>query len=87
MLMYSLIGLCLVLLGISGLQFMYMFYIERVFNERRNYLKSLEAKYADVKERLAVAERRVSEQNELLETAYPDLGIEDELWADVIGDR
>jgi hypothetical protein len=87
MLMYSLIGLSLVLLGICGLQFMYMFYIERVFNERKCYLKSLEAKNRDLQARLAAAERRVAEQNDLLESAYPGAGIEDEVWADVIGDR
>lgn len=87
MLLYSLIGLSLVLLGVCGLQFMYMFYIERVFNERKNYLRTLEGKNRDLRERLAAAERRVAEQHELLQSTYPDIDKEDEIWADVIWDR
>ncbi len=87
MLMYFLIGLSLVLVGIVGLQFSYMFYVDRMYRERRSYLRSLEKKYARLKDRLAAAEQRVAEQNELLETMYPDLGKEDEVWADVIEER
>jgi hypothetical protein len=87
MLLYSLIGLSLVLLGVCGLQFMYMFYIERVFNERKNYLRTLEGKNRDLQDRLAAAERRVAEQSELLGSAHSNSSIEDEIWADVIWDR
>ncbi len=87
MLMYFLIGLSLVLLGIVGLQFSYMFYVDRMYRERREYLRKLEKKHARVTDRLAAAERRVAEQNELLETVYPDLDREDEVWADVIEER
>ncbi|MEQ1606131.1 MAG: hypothetical protein ABL999_14815 [Pyrinomonadaceae bacterium] len=84
MLMYFLIGLSLVLVGIVGLQFSYMFWVERLYKERRTYLRQLEAKYARQSQRLAEAERRLAEQKELLETAYPAFGKEDEVWADVI---
>ena len=84
MLMYALIGLSLVLTGIAGLQFTYMFYIERVYRERRNYIRTLERRYERLAERLAAAERRVDEQNELLETMQPGLSTSDEAWADVI---
>jgi hypothetical protein len=87
MLLYSLIGLSLVLLGVCGLQFMYMFYVERVFNERKNYLRTLEGKNRDLQDRLAAAERRVAEQSELLGSAHSNSSIEDEIWADVIWDR
>ncbi len=87
MLMYFLIGLSLVLVGIVGLQFSYMFWVERMYRERRTYLRELENKYARQTERLAAAERRIAEQNDLLETAYPELGKEDEVWADVIEER
>ena len=85
MLMYVLIGLCLVLLGIAGLQFSYLAYADRMDRERRKYLKTLETKYADLSARLAEAERQVTEQNELLEQLSP--GITEESWADVIEDR
>ena len=84
MLMYALIGLSLVLTGIAGLQFTYMFYIERVYRERQKYIRTLERRYARLSERLAAAERRVDEQNALLETIQPGLSTADEAWADVI---
>lgn len=84
MLMYALIGLSLVLVGIVGLQFTYLFWIDRVYRERRKYLKDLENRYADLNSRLRSAERQVAEQAELLKT----LGYkETETWADVIEER
>jgi hypothetical protein len=85
--MYALIGLSLVLTGIVGLQFTYLFYVDRIFRERKKYLRSLEQRYAQIAERLESAELRIAEQNDLLETVYPQLGVDDEAWADVIEDR
>lgn len=87
MLMYSLIGLSLVLLGIVGLQFSYLFYVDRIYRERKMYLRALERKHARLSERLDAAERRIVEQNDLLADIYPELGREEEVWADVIEDR
>ena len=84
MLMYFLIGLSLVLLGIVGLQFTYMFWVERMYKERRSYLRDLERKYARINQRLIAAERRLSHENELIDTTYSDFGKEDEIWEDVI---
>lgn len=84
MLMYALIGLSLVLVGIVGLQFTYLFWIDRIYRERRTYLKDLENRYADLGSRLRSAELRIEEQAELLTT----LGYrETETWADVIEER
>ena len=84
MLMYALIGLSLVLVGIVGLQFTYLYWIDRVYRERRKYLKDLENRYADLNSRLRSAELRMAEQAEFLET----LGYkETETWADVIEER
>ena len=83
--MYALIGLSLVLLGVAGLQFTYMFYIDRVYRERRKYLQALEQKCAGLTEKLNNAELRIAEQDRMLAT----LGTQpkdDEVWADVIGD-
>ncbi|HTH50554.1 MAG TPA: hypothetical protein VL501_01390 [Pyrinomonadaceae bacterium] len=85
MLMYFLIGLCLVLVGIAGLQFTYLAYADRLDGERRKYLKALEHKYSELAAKLADAEQKVAEQQELLDAAYPEL--KEESWADVIEDR
>ena len=87
MLMYALIGLSLVLTGIVGLQFTYLFYVDRIFRERKKHTKSLEQKCRNLNDRLEAAERRVAEQNDLFESMYPELAKEDEAWADVIEDR
>ncbi len=84
MLMYALIGLSLVLVGIVGLQFTYLFWIDRIYRERRTYLKDLENRSADLNSRLRSTERKVAEQAELLNT----LGYkETETWADLIEER
>ena len=85
MFMYFLIGLCLVLVGVAGLQFTYLFYIDRLNHERRKYLKLLEHKCSNLAARLELAEQRIAEQDELLETVYHKK--EDEAWADVIEER
>ena len=87
MLVYALIGLSLVLTGIAGLQFTYMFYVERVYRERQAYLRELEQRYARIVERLDTAERRVAEQDDLLDGIYLNAGKADEAWADVIDER
>ena len=79
MLMYALIGLLLVLVGIAGLQFTYLFYVNRLYGERRKYLQHLEDKCANLARRLESAERRVAEQKKLIK--------DDEVWADVIEER
>lgn len=85
--MYALIGLSLVLVGIVGLQFSYLFYVDRIFRERKKHTRSLEHRCIHLTERLEAAERRVAEQSDLLEAMHPELGKEDEAWADVIEDR
>lgn len=82
MLMYLLIGLCLVLVGVAGLQFTYLFYVDRLNRERRKYLRELEHKCSDLAARLVQAEHRITEQDEMLETVNAKKG--DEVWADVI---
>lgn len=87
MFLIVLIGLSLVLLGIVGLQFTYMFYLDRLHLERKKHLHGLERKCGQLSERLKLAEDRLAEQDRLLETAYPGLRKDDEVWADVIEDR
>ena len=87
MLMYFLIGLSLVLVGIAGLQFAYLFYVDRLYRERRKYLHDLEFRHAQLALRLEAAERRLAEPEDLLDAIYPDLGKRDEAWAEVIDER
>ena len=82
-----LIGLSLVLVGIVGLQFSCLFYVDTLYRERKAYLQSLEQKYTRLTERLAEAECRVAEQDELLETLRPELAGSEDAWAEVIDER
>lgn len=83
MLYYFLIGLSFVLLGIVGLQFTYMFYLDRMHIERKKYLQDLEHRHADLERKLSQAETRIAE----IEATYPELKREDESWAEVIDER
>jgi hypothetical protein len=87
MLMYVLIGLSLVLVGIAGLQFTYLYWADRLDAERKKYLHDLEEKYKRTLSQLEFAERRIAEQDALLDAVYSDLENEDEAWADLIEER
>lgn len=84
MLFYVLIGISFVLLGVAGLQFTYMFYLDRLHTERKKYLRELEARNAKLTTLLADAKTRIAEQDRLLEAAYPGMRKNDEVWAEVI---
>ena len=83
MLMYALIGISLVLLGVAGLQFTYMFYIDRVYRERKKYMQELQQNCLRLEEKLKKAEQRLTEQDAILSALSER---DDEAWADVIGD-
>ena len=85
MLLYALICLSLALLGIAGLQFTYLFYLDRVDKERKKLIHTLEADCRRLSSRLADAEAKVAEQDLLLNKLFIDSG--DEVWADIIEDR
>lgn len=87
MLMYALIGLSLVLVGIVGLQFFYLFYVDRIYGERRRYLQALEKKHARLLQRLKETELRVAEQDRLLGILHSETDPSDDAWAEVIEDR
>ena len=87
MLMYVLIGLCLVLTGIAGLQFTYMFWVERLYAERRRHIRDLEHKCRDLSNRLNSAESRIADASSRLEVFGLKSAAEDEVWADLIEDR
>jgi hypothetical protein len=87
MLMFALIGLCLVLVGVAGLEFTYLFYVERMYRERQKHLAALQRKCAQLADELDNAESRIKAQSELIASMYPGFSAEEEAWADVIEDR
>jgi hypothetical protein len=86
MLVYVLIGLCLSLAGVAGLQLMYMFYIDRLDRERKKRVHELEVEYKRLSARLAEAESELEVKNEMLATAFPEYE-DEEAWADLIDER
>ncbi|PYT00462.1 MAG: hypothetical protein DMF63_07800 [Acidobacteria bacterium] len=86
MLLYVLIGLCLSLAGVAGLQLMYMFYIDRIDKERKKRVHQLEVEYKRLASRLAEAESELESKNEMLAAAFPE-NEDEEAWADLIDER
>jgi hypothetical protein len=84
--LYVLIGLCLSLAGVAGLQLMYMFYLDRIDKERKKRLHALEIECRRLSSRLSEAERDLKAKTDLLAVAYPEFE-DEEAWADVIYER
>jgi len=84
MLLYVLIGLCLSLAGVAGLQFMYMFYLDRLDRERKKRLHELEQRCKNLAGRLSDAEIKIAKQNELIAALEVYSGHDEEIWADVL---
>ena len=88
MLQYVLICLSLALAGVAGLQFMYMFYMERMDQERRKRIQHLERECRYLRGDLLEADAKLAEKEETISTLTQKLDeVEDEAWADVIDDR
>jgi len=85
MLMYALIGLCLVLIGVVGLQFSYLFYADRLQSERRRHLIRLEHQCEQLSAELDAANRTIEDQAARLDSYETET--DDEAWADVIEER
>ena len=86
MLMYVLIGLSLVLTGVAGLQFTYLFYVDRVLRDRKSHLRQIESERRALAYELEAANKLIAEQKALIDEAYPAIGREED-WADVIEER
>jgi len=87
MFVFALIGLCLVLLGIAGLEFTYLYYVERMYRERQKHVQALEGKCHRLVDKLDAAEARIKEQRELIASMGLEISANEESWADVIEDR
>lgn len=84
--LYVLIGLSLSLLGVAGLQFFYLIYLERIDGEQKKRIRELERHCKTLSTRVSEAEQKISDQNNLLENFFDEFE-EEEIWADVIEDR
>ena len=86
MLLYVLIGLCLSLAGVAGLQLMYMFYLDRIDRERKKRVHELEIECRRLSARLTEVESEIKIKDGMLAVAYPEFE-DEEAWADVIDER
>ncbi len=86
MLMSFLIGLLFVLIGTTGLQFFYLFYVDRLNRERRNYIKSLERRNRVLTAELGMASSKLAEREKMLVTANLMNDVSEEIWDEVIED-
>lgn len=82
---YALIGLSLTLVGVAGLQFLYLFYLGRVDEQRKRHIHDLEIQCKRLAARLSDAEDHIAEQDELLAKFAETT--DDEVWADIIEER
>lgn len=85
MMTYILIGLSLSLVGVTGLQFFYLLYLERINREQKKRIYELERHSRYVSKRLGEAEKQIDDQNEILKSVFDES--EEIVWADVIEDR
>lgn len=86
MLLYVLIGLCLSLAGVAGLQLMYMFYLDRLDKERKKRLHDLEIECRRLSSRLTEAESEIKAKDDMLAVGDPEFE-DEEAWADLIDER
>jgi len=82
---YVLICLCLALIGVVGMQMLYMTYFDRMDKERKKYIRVLEKRCSALTSRLESAEIKIHEQELLFDSL--EFESDDEVWADVIDDR
>lgn len=81
---YVLICISLTFVGIAGMQFLYLAYLERVEWEHKNKIKELERHCKYLKNRLQDTESKLVEQSKMIESFSQN---EEEVWADVIGEK
>lgn len=84
LLTYCLIGALFVLLGITGLMFTYMFYVERLYRERARHNKMLERRNARLRRQLDEADDIITELRAVMADHGIGAEIENEVWADII---
>ncbi len=84
MLDYVLIGLCLSLVGVAGLQLLYLFYLDRIDRERQKRIVELEHRCLELSTRLASARARIEQQDEIIDNLELSRHRHEEVWADLL---
>lgn len=79
-----LIGIALVLVGVAGLQFSYMFYLDRLHRDRKRHLRHLERRNIRLAEKLEAAEQKIADQTAIIEKVCPEYIYDEEPWAEII---
>jgi hypothetical protein len=83
--MYVLIGISLSLLGVAGLQFFYLSYLENQSREHKKRISELEMRCMYLNDRLFESELEVRQKSSLLQDQSL-IEENDEVWADFIED-
>ncbi len=86
LMLYILICLSLSLAGITGIQFFYLAYLDRLDKDQKRRIRELEEYSLRLSSQLQVAETALAEQTAKLEELIhePDEEDDNEIWADVI---
>ena len=86
---YVLIGIALSLLGVAGLQFMYLSWLEQVNRSNKKRITELEHRCMYLNDRLFQSELDVKNHADILAENNLTINDEetDEVWADVISDE
>ncbi len=81
---YFLIGLSLVLVVLAGMQMVHLFCLDRAIREKKQQVRDMERANKKLRERLTLAEEKVSEQAELIAKIMPDYSSNEDTWAEII---
>ncbi|NNE65000.1 MAG: hypothetical protein HKN33_00420 [Pyrinomonadaceae bacterium] len=81
---FILICLALSLAGITGLQFFYLAYLDRLDKDQKSRIKELERHCQYLSNQLHIAEAVIAEHAEAKKDGGADEGDGDEVWADVL---
>lgn len=86
MLTFAIICLAFTLIGVVGLQFTYLFYVDRINKSQKRHIKQLERRIASLRTKLTDADRVIDEYYETLAAANIYTDTEPE-WDDIIVTR
>lgn len=87
MLIFALICLSLSLIAVTGLQFFYLLYLERIGNEYKKRVRELEKYCLSLSERLHRAEQMIRIQPSSIGDTEDEATSDEEVWADILEDR
>lgn len=73
MLTIALIGLAFALIGVAGLQIMYLLYLDRVMRDRKTLIKTLERQNRRLRKQLVQARIRSQDRTDQLEDDWAEV--------------